>query len=594
MSKKEINPKSKIANPTLSLCMIVKNEEKSLPVCLDSVKDHVDEIIIVDTGSTDRTVEIAKGYNAKVYHHSWENSFSKARNYSLKYAKCDWILILDADEEVDKKDAYKLREVIRDKNLNTIRLPVYSKLDEGRNLAVGNSERIFRNHLGIHYEGIVHNKLKTKVPTKAFDIKVHHHGYSHDKEQMEKKFIRTTTLLKEQIKENPEDPVPHHYLATSYLDNKGKNDECLQEALEAARLYELQNSKEQTRLLNYYTASIAFLRKNDLGNAEKFALKSLDFYPEYLDGYCLLSTIYFDLKEYGKCIEYTNKYLKMLKSIDSDPTSVLSIPYNTLQQSWMAYSKFAVIYYEQNNKDKGDEALRNALNSTEWKWTPYYFVGRHFFEQNNFKMAEVFFKDGLKNEPHNKMLLYNIVETCERLGILDKAINYLKKILEVYPDQVSAYYRLGLLQMKKNQFDKAIDSFKSLINKDPRHIGALFNLGNAYERMGSIHSDKAHYIRARECIVNVLKLEKNSIEPYLLLSKICLYLNDLDACTKCCGEILRILNLPGNILIKNKSDLSSLYVGIGKALIKEQKKALADVSFEIAGLLDPELSQEGV
>src|SRR3972149_2146143 len=108
------NPQIAIRNPTLSLCMIVKNEEKFLPACLESVKGHVDEIIIVDTGSTDRTVEIAESYNAKIYHHPWKNSFSKARNYSLKYATCDWILILDADEEIVKKDAHKLRKVIKD------------------------------------------------------------------------------------------------------------------------------------------------------------------------------------------------------------------------------------------------------------------------------------------------------------------------------------------------------------------------------------------------------------------------------------------------------------------------------------------------
>jgi len=69
MTTKEINSNSTINNPTLSLCMIVKDEENFLPTCLESAKDHVDEIIVVDTGSTDRTVEIATKYNAKVYHH---------------------------------------------------------------------------------------------------------------------------------------------------------------------------------------------------------------------------------------------------------------------------------------------------------------------------------------------------------------------------------------------------------------------------------------------------------------------------------------------------------------------------------------------
>ena len=90
-TSKNQGPKSKI-NASISLCMIVKNEEENLPRCLDSVRDVVDEIVIVDTGSTDRTVEIAESYGAKVFYHPWEGSFSKARNYSLKYATCDWIL----------------------------------------------------------------------------------------------------------------------------------------------------------------------------------------------------------------------------------------------------------------------------------------------------------------------------------------------------------------------------------------------------------------------------------------------------------------------------------------------------------------------
>ena len=74
---------------TLSLCMITKNEEKNISRCLDSIKDIVDEIIIVDTGSTDKTIEIAKSYGANIYHYKWNNDFSKARNVSLQKATKD-------------------------------------------------------------------------------------------------------------------------------------------------------------------------------------------------------------------------------------------------------------------------------------------------------------------------------------------------------------------------------------------------------------------------------------------------------------------------------------------------------------------------
>ena len=75
--------------PNISACMIVKNEEEFLPNCLNSIKDAVDEIIIVDTGSTDNTIAIAKNFGAKVYHHPWNDSFSEARNRYLNYASGD-------------------------------------------------------------------------------------------------------------------------------------------------------------------------------------------------------------------------------------------------------------------------------------------------------------------------------------------------------------------------------------------------------------------------------------------------------------------------------------------------------------------------
>jgi len=96
----------------LSLCTIVKNEEVALPKCLASVKDVVDEIVVLDTGSTDRTVEIAKQFGAKVYHFKWCNDFSAARNQALKYVTGDWILVLDADETLAPEIVPHLQQAI--------------------------------------------------------------------------------------------------------------------------------------------------------------------------------------------------------------------------------------------------------------------------------------------------------------------------------------------------------------------------------------------------------------------------------------------------------------------------------------------------
>ena len=94
---------------TITLCMIVKNEEKVLNRCLESIRDLMDEIVIVDTGSTDRTKEIAAKYTDQIYDFEWVNDFSAARNFAFSRATCDYIYSADADEVVDEENREKFR-----------------------------------------------------------------------------------------------------------------------------------------------------------------------------------------------------------------------------------------------------------------------------------------------------------------------------------------------------------------------------------------------------------------------------------------------------------------------------------------------------
>src|SRR5205085_1718017 len=100
--------------PRVSLCMIARNEERFLPACLDAVRAAVDEIVLVDTGSTDRTVAIAESYGARVLHERWDDDFSAPRNVSLRAATGDWILVLDADEVVQPGGTAKIRELVQE------------------------------------------------------------------------------------------------------------------------------------------------------------------------------------------------------------------------------------------------------------------------------------------------------------------------------------------------------------------------------------------------------------------------------------------------------------------------------------------------
>lgn len=194
-------PELNNGRPSLSACMIVKNEEKFLAQCLTSIKDAVDEIIIVDTGSTDKTIEIAKSFHAKIYHHPWKNSFSDARNHSLSYAKCDWILQIDADETLDQEDIPLLHKLICRDSYNAIFVAIYSELPGG--LSKHYYTRIFRRGKA-YFEGIVHNQLIFEGASFQSEIRFYHYGYNLTEQEMKNKYKRTGDLLRRQLVGDPD------------------------------------------------------------------------------------------------------------------------------------------------------------------------------------------------------------------------------------------------------------------------------------------------------------------------------------------------------------------------------------------------------
>jgi tetratricopeptide (TPR) repeat protein len=221
--------------------------------------------------------------------------------------------------------------------------------------------------------------------------------------------------------------------------------------------------------------------------------------------------------------------------------------------------------------------------------------------------------DGLKNDPYNKDILYCISEMYEKSGFPDKALVHLTKILQNHPDEILAQYNKGLLLFKKNRSDESINTFESVINKDPKHIGALFSLAIVYEsvgdvtrakdtynniltikpenpeahaKLGYLYMNESNFTKAKECFLNTIKLGKYLIDAYLALSKINIFLNDLEGCVMNCDELLKCLNLPRNITIDSIPDLSKLYNDIGTTLLKQQNELLANSSFEISTLLD--------
>src|SRR3989338_4807092 len=211
--------------PSISLCMIVKNEADFLEQCLNSVKEIADEIIIVDTGSTDSTKEIAKKFNAKIIEHKWNNDFSEARNISLQNAAKDWILVLDADETISKEDLSRIKILIKNKEYDGYMLIQRTYTNDSssqkwvasKNDAYEESKpyagwiysgitRLFRNKENMRFEYHVHETVmnaikKAKGKIGITQIPIHHYGKVRSKGYVEQKSNLYLELGKRKIDE---------------------------------------------------------------------------------------------------------------------------------------------------------------------------------------------------------------------------------------------------------------------------------------------------------------------------------------------------------------------------------------------------------
>ena len=163
----------------LSLCMIVKNEEANLSKCLESVQGVVDEIVIVDTGSTDATKEIARRYTDKVYDYQWEDDFSKARNVSMDYATKPYVLWLDADDVLERSEREKLLAFKKqlDGKIDAVMMPYhYAHNPDGTPSMVFDRERIVRREAGFRFAGVVHEAMAVGGHVTHVDIAITHTG----------------------------------------------------------------------------------------------------------------------------------------------------------------------------------------------------------------------------------------------------------------------------------------------------------------------------------------------------------------------------------------------------------------------------------
>lgn len=347
----------------ISLCIIAKNEEKVIGRCIDNIKNYVNEIIVVDTGSIDRTIEICKSKGAKVYNFTWNNNFSNAKNYALKKATGKWIIFLDADEYIKKSDMKLVLKRIEyaDKNGYEALLCKCINLNEDDNSikSIGSIIRIFKKSKNIKYIGRIHENIKNiKEDLKFIDttdeINVFHTGYTDSVMKEKKKMDRNISLLYEELKDNPNSGNIHFYLVESLMIG-----EKYKEAYaHCNKVIELDNNTiigSKSIIYNHKMKLMALLGYNEkeIEDIYNEAIKYDNTYPDYdwIMGMC-----YGDIGDNKKALEF---YEKCCEKINKFNSKIECWSINKVKE---IYIDLAKLYIVNDRKNESIKILMQLLN----------------------------------------------------------------------------------------------------------------------------------------------------------------------------------------------------------------------------------------
>ena len=319
---------------SISLCMIVREEEANLPRSLAPIVSYFDEVVVVDTGSTDGTVSLAKQYGARVFEIPWRDDFSWARNQSIDLASGDWIMWFDADNRITTDDAERIRGLIDDRQDKIFWCTEVVEPGGGELV----QKRIFPNRPGFRFAGAIHEQLVH--PEDGFhyvmtDIKIYHWGYA-DKESLKQKGLRDLNILKEELKSNPDDYYFNFNIARCY----GNFREFDKAILHLRKVIQDPHADKENPDIYFYAFIMMFLFYERLRKLDE-GLQTLDILlkknPQYGLGWFYLGKYHFNNGNFKKASEEFRRFQELgisTYSIDIPKRKILFESYYWLAQCY--------------------------------------------------------------------------------------------------------------------------------------------------------------------------------------------------------------------------------------------------------------------
>ncbi|WP_297453679.1 glycosyltransferase family 2 protein [Persephonella sp.] len=448
----------------ISACIIAKNEEKNLPRLLESLKGKFDEIILVDTGSTDRTVDIAKQYGCKIYHRKWQG-FADARNYAVSKASGEWIWHFDADFELEeeewRKALYYLNNIPED--ILAVNILIKNIGDNLESAGISSNTFIHRNNPKVKWIGKVHETLNVSE-SYGIPVFVKHYGFQ-DSAVLRKKALRNIKLLRQELKELDKSSKQYHiklfYLVQSYAVLSSYDAKYTKQVIKYATKF-INEITDETRFFDIYVYVYlieALLKEERYDEALKKVKEAQNIFTDYLDIVFLEGKTYLELKNYNRAVESFLKFITLTDQHLKNPF-ILSKGH-----SFVSDKLLNLPYYIENiipeTVKKSDQYNLGKLIDL-WKKRKGEYLGilivttAKELNQDISKFLNKFV-NLYNNSP--KALSFALLY-AEHMGYINIKNKIIKRLQKVDPQNSLLYYFSGKEALEKGKYETA---FKDLI-----------------------------------------------------------------------------------------------------------------------------------
>jgi tetratricopeptide (TPR) repeat protein len=345
-------------------------------------------------------VEIAKRYGAKVLHLPWNHDFSEARNFCISHATCDWILSLDADERIERKDLPKIRKIIRElRDIDGVYMTIWNQGNSPASVSAHYLIKLFRRKSEIRYQRRIHEVVTVSGATYVSNIRVIHLGYYLGKERMEEKYLRDLDILLECHRNEPNDPVINFYTARTYY-HLQRYDEALVYAEKAEALMELPPKNLSFYVCILMTKANILIAMRKFDEAESVCQKGLKWMECHLDLIYLLATTYWSMKRSTEAVIYYRKYLLIRDHVMKEPSKgFLSMTIGSLGKAGEVYNRLADIYLKEGNYLGAIREMKQALKFNPYSAIYYYNLGAIYLSRRQLAKAKHNFQQALRHEP---------------------------------------------------------------------------------------------------------------------------------------------------------------------------------------------------